>query len=432
MPDVKDEEEEAQTAIFQQGTDVGMLARDLYTGGVDASPEDKFSYQQSVADTAKYISEGHTIIYEAAFQFDGILCAVDILVKKNNTWRAYEVKSSCSIKPPYIVDAALQFYVITNLGLPLADMFVVHLNNKYIRNGALDLEALFTPVSVLKEVLQQQVFIEIKKNELKKLLLLKEEPEMITGGQCDNPYPCNFYGYCTKGFDELEVNYGKKNIDKEGIREFTGQLQYPLYYMDFETWMSAVPECDGHWPYRQVTFQYSVHVQANPDSSLQHYYYLADDTSSKQQLFIENLLNVTGKSGSVIVYNKTFENCRLNELKNDFPDLAKKITALQNRMADLMTPFRKRFYYLPEMQGSYSIKYVLPALVPELSYSSLEIGNGGDASMAFYNLNKETSPQKVESIKNALLEYCKLDTLAMVRILEKLKRCVSGKVVKMK
>ena len=426
-----DEEDECQTAIFQQGTNVGLLARELFPGGVDATPADTYSYQQSVSDTARYIQQGHSIIYEAAFQYDGILCAVDILVKKNNKWYAYEIKSTCSVKDTQIMDAALQYYVITNSGLPLADISIVHLNNKYIRRGALNVEVLFTPVSVLHNVRAQQVFIEIKKNELKNILLLKEAPEMITGGQCDKPYPCNFSGHCTKDLDEIEMNYGKKNIDKEGIRSFTSELQYPLYFMDFETWMAAIPESDGHWPYRAVTFQYSVHVQVKPGGPLQHYCYLADDTQSNQHLFIQNLLNVTGNTGSIVVYNKTFESCRLDELKNDFPELSKKIISLQNRMVDLMQPFRKRYYYLPEMQGRYSIKNVLPAMVPELSYASLEIGNGADASTAFYNLKNETNLQKIESTKNALLEYCKLDTLAMVRILDKLRESVTGKVIKL-
>ena len=152
QPDVRDEETEEQTAIFQQGTDVGILARQLFSGGVDASPVDTFSYQQSVADTARYISEGHTVIYEAAFQYDGILCAVDMLVKKRNKWYAYEVKSSNSVKNPFVQDAALQYHVIINAGLALADIFIVHLNREYVRYGELDILQLFTPASVLDQV----------------------------------------------------------------------------------------------------------------------------------------------------------------------------------------------------------------------------------------------------------------------------------------
>ena len=126
-PGLRDEEDEGQQAIFQSGTDVGMLARNLFPGGVDASPVDSFHYQQSVADTSRYISEGKTVIYEAAFQFSGLLCAVDVLAKKNGKWYAYEVKSTTSVKPAVHQDAAFQYYVINHSGIALADFYIVHL-----------------------------------------------------------------------------------------------------------------------------------------------------------------------------------------------------------------------------------------------------------------------------------------------------------------
>ena len=421
MPLERDIEDEAQTAIFQQGTDVGILAQQLFPGGVDASPENYYSYQRSVADTARYISEGQTIIYEAAFQFDGILCAVDILVKKNNKWYAYEVKSSCSVKEPYLQDAGLQYYVITNAGLALEDIFIVHLNSGYIRNGELEINKLFTPFSVLGFVLDFQPFIASKAAELKGVLSMKNAPSIEIGPQCDNPYTCDFYSFCSKGMEEDQPDYGEALINKEAIREFTNSLQYPLYFMDFETWMAVVPEYDGHWPYRQVNFQYSVHVQQEPGEALQHHEYLAEGPHSTQLEFIENLLQTLGNSGSIVVYNQAFENTRLRELKEEFPQLEATISGVQERIVDLMTPFRRKFYYLPEMKGSYSIKFVLPAVVPELSYESLSINNGVDASAAFYNLKHENDAAKITEVRKALLEYCGLDTLAMVKILENLK-----------
>jgi len=423
MPEVRDEEDEEQSAIFQSGTNVGLLARQLFPGGIDASPTTPYLYQQSVADTERYISDGHTIIYEAAFQYEGVLCAIDILVKNENNWYAYEVKSSTSVKPPQVQDAALQYYVITNAGLVLNDFFIVHLNNGYIRYGALDIAQLFTPTSVLEQVQELQTFIIEKAAELKKVLKLKTAPDIETGAQCDKPYPCDFYGYCSKDKEEEEPDYGKAFINKEAILDFTNGIEYPLYFMDFETWMAAVPEQDGHWPYRQVNFQFSVHVQEAPESPLEHHYYLADGPHSTQQEFIETLLKVLGTEGSIVVYNQAFENTRLRELKEEFPNLETAITAAQDRIVDLMAPFRKN-YRLPEMQGSYSIKYVLPALVPELSYASLIINNGGDASAAFYNLKDENDLEKITAVRNALLEYCGLDTIAMVKVLEKLREVV--------
>jgi hypothetical protein len=420
MPELRDEEDEAQTVIFQRGTDVGLLAQQLFPGGVDARPVDTYSYQQSVADTARYISQGHTIIYEAAFQYNGLLCAVDMLVKKKNKWYAYEVKSSCSVKPPHVQDAAWQYYVITNAGITLEDFFIVHLNSNYVRYGALDIPRLFTPGSVLDQALGLQSFIKEKSEELRKVLKLKTAPVIEIGAHCNKPYPCDFYGFCSKDIAEIKPDYGKAYINVEAIQEFTSDLEYPLYFMDFETWMAGVPEYDGHWPYRQVSFQFSVHVQERPNAGLKHYSYLAEGTYSTRLEFIDELLKVLGKSGSIVVYNKAFENCRLGELKAEFPYLGRAITAVQERMVDLMTPFRSN-YRLPEMLGSYSLKSVLPALVPELNYELLEISNGGDAGAAFYNLKDETDVVKIAKLRNSLLEYCGMDTMAMVRILEKLR-----------
>ena len=411
--------DETQQAIFQTGTDVGMLARDLFPGGVDASPVDYFHYQQSVADTQKYIQEGRKVIYEAAFQFNGLLCAVDVLAKKNGKWYAYEVKSTTSVKPPMLQDAAFQYYVITNAGLALQDFYIVHLNNQYIRQGALELKKLFKAESVLTEVLGLQSFITSKESELKALLKSKDLPLIEVGVQCNNPYPCDFYGFCSKDLVEEEPDYGEAYINKEAISDFLNQLQYPLYHIDFESWMTAVPEYDGHWPYRQVCFQYSVHIQKTAGAEPEHYAYLASGTNSPTLEFLENLLKVLDKNGTVLVYNKAFENTRFKELKQEHPQHGKAVDKILDRVVDLMSPFRSH-YRLPEMQGSFSIKYVLPALVSELSYNGLVIGNGGDASAAFFNLRNETDSEKIKSTREALLEYCKLDTLAMVKILEKL------------
>ena len=165
-------------------------------------------------------------------------------------------------------------------------------------------------------------------------------------------------------------------------------------------------------------------MQRTPDAPLQHSEYLAEGPHSPQQEFIENLLNSLGTEGSIVVFNRAFENTRLRELKEEFPQLEKAIIAAQERIVDLMVPFRRKEYYLPEMQGSYSIKYVLPAMVPELSYKTLAIGNGGDASAAFFNLRHVEDEKEKQATRDALLEYCKLDTLAMLKILERLKSVI--------
>lgn len=417
--DLRDEIDEALQAIFQQGTDIGKLAEELFPDGVDARPKDTYTYQQSVADTAKYIAAGHTVIYEAAFQYEGLLCAVDILVQRNGKWYAYEVKSTTSVKAQHIPDAAFHYYVITKAGLPLADFSLVYLNNEYIRKGALDVQSLFATESILERIVEEQVFIDEQALLLKAVVANKKDmPTVEVGNHCFKPYDCDFQGYCYKGIEEAE-DYGEPYINQAAIAEFIDQLEYPIYHIDFESWSTAVPQYDGHWPYRQVCFQYSVHVERAPGAEPEHYEYLAEGTHCSSIDFIESLLSVLGKEGTILVYNKSFEATRLKELMREHPQHTEAIENVLERIVDLMALFRKD-YRLPEMQGSYSIKYVLPALLPELSYNHLVIGNGGDASTAFYNLSKTENETDIINTRKALLEYCKMDTWAMVKLLEKL------------
>lgn len=190
--------------------------------------------------------------------------------------------------------------------------------------------------------------------------------------------------------------------------------------MDFETFQPAVPLFDDSKPYQQIPFQYSLFLKKDKKSELEHFEFLAEPGEDPRVKFIENLLKETSGKGDVLVYNKTFEVTRLKEIARDFPQHLKEIETLIARIKDLMIPFQKKYYYAPEMKGSYSIKAVLPALVPELSYDELEINEGGLASIAYESLQTETDLMFIAEIKKQLLEYCKLDTLAMVRILEKL------------
>lgn len=464
QPDLRAAVSNSQQAIFDQGTSVGKLAEQLFPGGVDARPVDTYSYQQSVVDTFNYVKEGHKVIYEAAFQYDQVLAALDILVQKRGKWHAYEVKSSTSVKDTFLQDAALQYYVITQAGLPLVDFSIVYINNEYERYGELDIEQLFTVESVLEQILELQPQIGAKIPELKEVVKLKASPERAIGPHCSDPYGCDFMDHCWQHIPEDSVfdlrghgagarsfelyeqgilhlkdipddyhlnssqalqvqchKSGEAHIDQQALTEFLDQLEYPLYFMDFETYQVAVPEWDGTRPYQQMPFQYSVHRQDNPGAALTHFEWLAPSGADPRKAFLSNLLAALGTEGSILVYNAAFENSRLNDLAYWFPRKAAAIEALQERMVDLMSPFRSKHYYLPAMKGSYSIKQVLPALVPHMNYDELEIGNGGDASTSYYQLQFEKDALVVEQTRAALLRYCAMDTEAMVRVLEEMK-----------
>jgi len=459
---LREETSSAQQAIFNRGTDVGTLARDLFPGGVDASPTDSFHYQESVMKTSELIQNKNKIIYEAAFQFEHVLAALDILIQESSKWFAYEVKSSTEVKEVHILDAALQYYVITHAGIPLEDISIVYINNKYIRNGALDLSQLFIKQSVKKEVLELQKYISEKISELKQVAASKVKPVKDIGTQCSDPYECDFMTHCWSHipkvsiFDLVRLNTNKKFelysngiielsqlhidhkltegqqmqvesylskkefIDISSIRSFLSTIKYPVYFMDFETFQSAIPPFDNSKPYQQIPFQFSVHYKYTRQAEPIHNEFLADAPEDPRENFIVALLKATEGSGTILTYNQTFEIARLKELSSDFPTYRIELEERIERVMDLMTPFSKRWYYTSAMNGSYSIKTVLPALVPELSYKDLTIGDGGAASAAYLTLFNNTDATHVELVRNNLKEYCKLDTFAMVKLLEHL------------
>ena len=457
-----DQLSEMQKAIFKRGTDVGKLAQQLFPNGIDASPATQFEYNKVVKLTQELLEKKQKVIYEASFNYSDVLSVADIVVNEKSGLNVYEVKSSTSISETYIRDAALQYWVISNCGYKIKDFSITYINNQYVRKGRLELDKLFITESVLKLILPLQKWVEENVNRFKKVLSIKDIPYIDIGEHCHDPYTCGFYEYCRKHIPEnsifdlsgihlkkkydlyrsgiikledvsadadlsknaklqIDVYKSKKDlINKIAIKEYLSDLNYPLYFIDFETFQPAVPMFDNSKPYQQIPFQYSLHYKKNKKSKIEHFEFLAETGTDPRKKFIENLLRDTKYEGDILTYNKSFEVLRLKELAEAFPKYKREIEERINRVKDLMLPFQKKYYYTYKMQGSYSIKYVLPALIPELSYKDLEINEGGLASIAYESLFYETDLMRIAEIRNYLLEYCKMDTIAMVRILEKL------------
>jgi hypothetical protein len=461
---LKDSVSNSLQAVFDRGTNIGLLAQELFPNGVDASPESYFKMYESIGKTLDFINKGEKIIYEATFQFNDVLAALDILVKDDEGWKAYEVKSSTSVSETNVKDAAIQYYTIKNSGIDLKDISIVYINNQYTRDGELDLHKLFTIESVYDQVLQFLTRIPNEVRRLKNVIESPEVPQIDIGPHCSDPYDCDFKGTCWKNIPDYsvfdianlrskkkfdlynqgvitldQIDYGeaslnpnqllqvqseingKSHIDIEEIRNFTDGLNYPLYYLDFETIGPAVPKYNGSRPYQQLVFQYSLHIQETPTSELEHREYLANPLQDPRIGFIKQLIQYCGSKGDVLVYNIGFERGKLNDLIDVFPKYSNELRGIIDRLKDLMIPFQQKWYYTPEMRGSYSIKAVLPALVPELSYNELDIKEGGTASNAFLSMVNGSFEGDVIKTRNQLLEYCKLDTYAMVKILDKLK-----------
>lgn len=418
--DERDETSDAQQQIFDTGHNVGFLSQQLFPGGIDASRGEHAQVAEAIAYTAELISNGATVIYEAAFSDGETLCYMDILVKESDGWAAYEVKASTRVKDYQVIDVAFQYYVITRSGLPLQRVSLVHVNNQYIRHGELDIPQLFTIENMTDRILPMQEAIPERLYSLVDMLKTGMMPEISMGPQCGNPFSCDFLEFCRQSCTEDEnIDEPRPaNRDQDALDEFLEELEYPLYFMDFETIQFAVPLYDESRPYQQIPFQYSLHVQQTKTVPVEHYEFLGTPPVDPRPEFIESLLGALGEIGSIIVWNQAFENTRLREIARDFPEYAARIDSLFERVSDLMVPFRRKHLCTPEMNGSYSLKAVLPALVTDLSYEELEIQEGGTASIIYESLYHDGDPGSVQQKRENLLAYCKMDTLSLVRILE--------------
>ena len=205
-------------------------------------------------------------------------------------------------------------------------------------------------------------------------------------------------------------------MDKDGIEEFLGNLKYPLYYLDFETFNTAVPIYDGTRPYQNIPFQFSLHIQRQKDGELEHYWYLADGDGDPRLGLLEELQKYIGGSGSIVAYNKSFEENVLKRLASSFPEYEEWINNILPRFVDLIVPFRSFYYYNPLQQGSASLKKVLPA-VTGVSYDGMPIAKGDDASLAYMEIAfGDIDDERRRELRKNLLDYCGLDTKAMALI----------------
>ena len=451
--------------IFDLGHTVGTLAQKSFPDGKDATPEDFSDFSKSIEQTKQWIAEETETVYEATFATEKTLVMLDILHRENDEIWAIEVKSSTSVKEYHYTDSAFQYYVMSKSGYVPDRFFLMHINNQYVKNGEITSE-LFHLEDITKDIIEMQFWVEENFENFLKILELKEEPAVEIGTHCSSPFECEFTHHCWKHVPENSVfgltRAGKKSwhLYQEGILKledipqdyhltFSQQLQvkgiknnesykdlpaildflhtweYPLHFFDFETIFAAIPVLDGTRPYQQVPFQYSLHI-LDCEETISHKEFLADpkdflnSTIDPRKKMIEQMkLDFLGK-GSIVTYNQSFEVGRLRELAKDFPEDSEFLFALISRIVDLLVVFNKRWYYLPEMGNSASIKSVLPAIAPEFSYSDLEISDGGSASTLFHASILDDS-QNTPELREDLLQYCERDTYGMVVIYQFLK-----------
>lgn len=456
-PDLVPPTDPALQRIFDEGNVVDKWAQKLFPNGVNV---DGFG-KPAAENTKKAIANGATVLLQPTFMTSTISCRCDILTKNDDgSWDIYEVKSSTDVKEEHIADVAFQRICIEEAGVRISRTFLVHINNQYVRNGEIDPEQLFTKKDITHEV---ESMIPMAKKEIPRALAVLDwdkVPRLLHAMSCSNPSECEFIAcyfdtlendakysiaaslpkdklvtFLERGLltpeqvpadimaelGEVKLPSAKAEptlfVDKEAIKSELDSLQYPLYFLDYETQHTAVPAFDGYRPYQQMVFQYSVHIVREPGAEPEHFEFLADEPKDPAPMVAESLRKHIGDAGSVIVWNARFEASRNAEIGEHLPEFADMMANVNDRIYDLMMIVKKGYYVDSRFGGSASIKKVLPVMCPELSYDDLTIHEGGTASASWATLIDATVPiAERDQLRKDMLAYCSLDTFAMVAI----------------
>ena len=466
-------------ARFEKGNEVGDLAMGLFGPFTEVTvmkPDGGLDLSAMIRKTQECIANGTQVICEASFSYEHNYCAVDILLKTDGGYAIYEVKSSTGQEEEptlkklekYAPDIAYQKWVLTQCGIQVTDTYLVCVDSHYVLEGELDIQKLFSKIN-MKDLVDNEYPKVAARVKQAHAILAGDEPQLDLSEHCHKPYPCAFWNYCTRHvsapsvFNLYRLNFKKKldyyhsgkisfedlrqeklndkqqmqvectlnqteHIDKAGIREFLKGLTYPLYFLDFETMQPVLPEFQGTHPYQQIPFQYSLHIIEYEGGPLLHKEHLGISGTDPRRALAEQLCQDIPMNVCTLAYNKSFECTRIKEMAEAYPDLAPHLLNIQAHIQDLLDPFQSGYYYVPAMGGSFSIKSVLPALFPddpELNYHNLDeqVQNGGDAMTIFPRI-KDMEPAAQQSARQALLNYCCLDTLAMVKVWEYLKALI--------
>ena len=452
---------EFEKSIIETGNEVEVVARKLFPTGVlvegrDATAE-KF--------TQELIAKKENIIFQPVFSRDGFFAACDIITydTKTDSYSVYEVKATTEVKDSlHVPDIAFQVNLLRRCGLSVTQSYILHLDSRYVRAGELDIAKLFITENVTEDVEEMMPRIDVEVKRALEYLSKEVEPK----GNCVCIYKgrskhCATFKHSNPEVPEYSVHdiarigLSKKkltelvdgrffgihevsddfelsdiqrnqvdahNLDRilkknDHIAEEFENLVFPLYFLDYETFPSAIPRFDGFSPYQQIPFQYSLHIVNKPGAEIIHHEFLHTDEDDPSLAFVTALTRDIGDKGTVVVWNKKFE-CKINdEISRRLPSYKPFIDDVNSRVYDLMDVFSKQFYVHKDFRGGTSIKDVLPVLVPELSYKSLSIKEGGTASQKWNEMTTGglDSSEKSE-IANNLREYCKLDTYAMYAI----------------
>ena len=453
----------ATQASFQVGHHVGDLAQRIYDReGVGALINVQSEGFARAFERSAELLHSTQPIFEAGFSAGGALAFADVMLPKQKdgqqVWRMVEVKSSTSVKDYHRDDVAVQAFVAQSAGVALQSISLAHIDSSWTYPGDEDYRGLLKENDLTEEAFSRSEEVKTWIANAQLVVASPAEPAIKIGSHCDIPYACGFYDYCRRNEPKPEYpiywlpNIGAKAVklaeqgvidlrnvpddllnarqqrvkthtlansvffDAVGAAADLSVHSLPAYFLDFETIQFAVPIWKGTRPYQQNTFQFSLHILSS-SGQLDHTEFLDISGNDPSESFARALIAACGQSGPVYVYNAGFETARINELSIRYPHLSADFLAINARVVDLLPIARERYYH-PSQQGSWSIKKVLPAVVPELRYDALEgVLDGGMAMEAFLEaIHPDTKTERKNQIEQQLLAYCKLDTYAMVRL----------------
>ena len=417
--------DENTQALFDAGHQFEPYAESLFPEGATLGFSDYSEYLSLPQRTQDAISNQTQLLFQPRFEWQDFTCICDIVsFVGDKEVDLYEIKASTSAKVEHEFDLAFQTAVLEGGGLKVRNIYVIHVNNQYIRRGAIEADKITHTEDVTDKVR--------KRSEA----TAKYMPLAIATAQqktMPDPSPSLAKLGSKKSWLQVYENIVSQTpkeypagiaptIQHRQIKNFFFCLKYPLYLLDYETMSGLIPYFDGHRPYQQVPFQYSLHIIREPGSDVEHREFLHRENSDPSRPLVEQLIQDIGTEGTVLVWYEQFEKSRNSELGDMLPEYKEAMESINDRVVDLILPFKNKWYDDPRFEGSASIKQVLPVLCPELSYKNLSIQEGGSAQRLWMEavLDDKRANQK-EQILADLIEYCKLDTLAMVEIYKVLK-----------
>ncbi len=435
------------------------------------------TYSSMLSRTQAALDCNSPAILQGRLEADNLTCIFDVLEKANeNTYDLIEIKSSSKVKPEHLYDLAFQTIVLEKSGIIVRNIAVICVNTDYVRKGEVDPHQITKREDVTEKVKNLIDITNKKIVEAFGVISQETMPDLSPRHSNKIGVPgvdwftewMNIYKHLNPNIDPYSIynlsypsaeqigsledtgiqmisdvpdeqairpkqvaqiqttKSNKQIIDPEKIREFLKTFEYPLYFFDYETFSSVIPFFDECQPYKDYPFQYSLHVMDSPDSEARHLEYLHSDSSNPMPALLSQLKQDIGKSGTVLTWNMSYEKGCNDRMATLYPEYKDFLDEINGRINDLMIPFSKMWFVDKDFFGSASIKKVLPVLAPDQSHKELNISDGLLARRMWTQIVlKEENHHDKEHVLASLKEYCTLDTYAMVRILEELRKTMN-------